>query len=85
MWSQASCFGELTAEHAGPVVAVRGLSCLRCVILVPQLEIEPESPALEGGFLITGPPGKSPEWFFLEIKFWKSLVKLLFQSLQVEG
>ena len=25
--------------------------------------VEPTSPALEGGFLTTGPPGKSPELF----------------------
>ena len=30
-----------------------------CGILIPQPGIEPVSPALEGGFLTTGPPGKS--------------------------
>ena len=30
-----------------------------CGILVHQPGIEPMSPALEGGFLTTGPPGKS--------------------------
>ena len=35
-----------------------GLSCpMACGILVPQPGIEPVSPALEGGFLTTGPPG----------------------------
>ena len=35
-------------------------SCpVACGILVPQPGIEPVSPALEGGFLTTGPPGKS--------------------------
>ena len=29
-------------------------------ILVPQPGTEPECPALAGGFLTTGPPGKSP-------------------------
>ena len=39
----------------------RGLNCpTECGILVPQPGIEPMSPALEGGFLTTGPPGKSP-------------------------
>ena len=39
---------------------VRGLSCpVACGILVPQPGIEPASPALEGGFFTTGPPGKS--------------------------
>ena len=42
-------------------VAVHGLSCpAACGILVPRPGIEPASPALEGGFLTTGPPGKSP-------------------------
>ena len=37
-----------------------GLSCpAACGILVPRPGIEPVSPALEGGFLTTGPPGKS--------------------------
>ena len=44
-----------------PVVAVRGLICpVACEILVPRPGIEPSSTALEGGFLTTGPPGKSP-------------------------
>ena len=38
------------------------LSCPEaCEILVPQPGIEPLSPALEGRFLTTGPPGKSLE------------------------
>ena len=32
---------------------------MACGILVPWLGIEPTSPALEGTFLTTGPPGKS--------------------------
>ena len=32
-------------------------------ILVPRLGIEPAFPALEGGFLTTGLPGKSPAQF----------------------
>ena len=52
----------LYLRHGGSVVAVHGLSCpVACGILVPQPGIEPASPALEGGFLITGRPGKSPE------------------------
>ena len=39
-----------------------GLSCPRaCGVLVPQPGIEPTFPALEGGFLTTGPPGESLE------------------------
>ena len=42
------------------VVVACGLSCpVACRILVPQPGIEPASPALEGGFFTTGPPGKS--------------------------
>ena len=44
------------------LVAARRLlsSCgVPCGILVPRPGIEPTSPALEGGFLITGAPGKS--------------------------
>ena len=36
---------------------------LPCGLLTPQPGIEPTSPALQGGFLITGPPGKSLEPF----------------------
>ena len=46
-------------ECVGSVVAAQ-LSCpVACGILVPQPGIEPASPALEGGFLTTRPPGKS--------------------------
>ena len=39
---------------------VHGLSCPKaCGILIPGPGIEPVSPALVGGFLTTGPPGKS--------------------------
>ena len=41
------------------IMAVLGLYCSTCVsymILVPPPGIEPASPALEGGFLTTGPP-----------------------------
>ena len=45
---------------------VLGLSySTACEILVPRSGIEPTSPALLGGFLTTGPPGKSPLWVFL--------------------
>ena len=55
----SSC-GTWALEHAGSVVAAHGLSCpTLCGILVPRPGIEPASPALEGGFLTTVPPGKS--------------------------
>ena len=52
---------------AGSVVVVRGLSCpTSCGILVLQPGFEPASPALEGRFLTTGPPGKS-QFTYLKI------------------
>ena len=53
------------------LVAARGLSCpAACGILVPRPGIEPASPALAGGFLTTGPPGKSPERILIIYSFW---------------
>ena len=48
--------------------AARGLSCsvACCWILAPWPEIGPVSPALQGGFPITGPPGKSRQWGILK-------------------
>ena len=37
---------------------------MACEILVPRSEIEPPSPALEGGFLTTGPSEKSHKAYF---------------------
>ena len=48
-------------EHVGSVVAARGFNCSvarRNLVLHP--EIKPASPALQGGCLTTGPPGKFP-------------------------
>ena len=62
---------------AGCLITVLRLSCsVACGILVPQPEIEPKFPTLEGAFLTTAPPGKfldrwnlqgniSPKWSFL--------------------
>ena len=56
---------DLSFQRAGSVVAACGLSCpVACRILVPRPGIEPASPALEGGFSTTGPPGKSPFRYF---------------------
>ena len=56
---------SLVAEHVlegaqvSVVLACR-LSCpMACGILVPRRGIQPVSPALAGGFLTTGPAGKS--------------------------
>ena len=48
---------------AGSLCHVGFSSCpVACGILVSGPGIEHSSPALEGGFLTTGPPGKSPAW-----------------------
>ena len=46
---------------------------------LPGPGMEPISPALAGGFLIAGPPGKSPNVTFLksEIPYLNVVVKLL--------
>ena len=50
----------------GSLVVVRRLSYFKAIgILVPPPRIEPAYPALQGGFLTTGPQGKSPELVFL--------------------
>ena len=53
---------HMQALHCGAqagLVAIWGLSCPEaCGVLVPWPGMEPMSPALEGGFLTTGPPVK---------------------------
>ena len=57
---------DLSLGHIDSLVVVWpqqlpcGLSCsTACENLAPQTGIEPESSAKQGGFLTTGPPGKS--------------------------
>ena len=56
---------SLVADHRlysvqASQVAAHDLSCpVACGILVPGLGIEPVSPVLAGGFLTSGPQGKS--------------------------
>ena len=51
---------ESQLQHTGSVVAELRLSRPEASgILVPPPGMEPAAPALEGGFLTTGPPGKS--------------------------
>ena len=47
----------------GSVVAGYGPISTAYEISVSRPGIKPVSPALQGGFLITGPPGKSPYYF----------------------
>ena len=56
-----SC-GAQAPESMGSVTVMDRLSCPEaCGISVPQPWIKPMSPALEGRFITTGPPGKSLE------------------------
>ena len=56
-----------------------------CEILIPQPGMEPPSPALQGGFLTTGPPGKSHLYFisagsqFVTVvtKLWMQCMRLM--------
>ena len=59
-------FRSMNTRCTGSVVEVLRLSCsMACGILVLQLGIEPMSPALAGGFLTTGPPGKTSKIIFV--------------------
>ena len=64
VWGLSSC-GVWAPECVGSLVAAHRLSCPAARgILVPWPGIKPASPALEGRFLTTGPPGKSPVQLF---------------------
>ena len=48
-------------------------SSTACGILIPRPRLEPSSTTLQGGFLITGPPGKS---LLLQFKFFTIYLSL---------
>ena len=59
---------------ARTLVVAHRVSCSKASgILLPRPGIEPVSPALEGRFLATGPPGKSLCWFISELTPFSSL------------
>ena len=61
----------LSCSHPGSLVVAQGLSCpaaCRILLIVPEPGIEPEFPALEGGFLTTGPPRKSLYYLFVFLR-----------------
>ena len=60
---------DLLLRRSGfSLIVARRLSCpAACGILVAQPGLEPASPALEGGFLTTAPPGESPILIFIFI------------------
>ena len=70
----SSC-GTWTLAGTGSAVLTHGLSCLvACEMLVPRPGIKLLSPALDGGFLTTGPPEKVPVFFFnLVLIIWSTL------------
>ena len=61
LWFISSCTGSLLQLKGSLIMALRLHSSEACGILVPHPGIQPTSPALEGRFLTTGPPGKSPD------------------------
>ena len=60
-WASGSgAHGLVVSVHGLSLAGAHGLSCpVARRILVPQPGIQPTSPAMEGRFLATGPPGKS--------------------------
>ena len=66
----------LLLRGASSVVVVHRHSCpLACGILVPRPGIEPVSPALEGRYFTTGPPGNSPHTLLLRVKIYMSYLE----------
>ena len=60
----------------GSVVVVLELSCPRaCGISAPRTGIKLESPALQGRFLTTGPPGKSLKSELLKRKLLDAVIE----------
>ena len=58
-----SCCGAWGPGTQASVVAACGLSCSEACDIFLDQGIKLMTPALAGGFLTTGPPGKSGVWF----------------------
>ena len=61
------------------VVMAPGLSCsAACELFPDQWSIEPRSPALAGGFLTTGPPGKSQlsSFCFFALQLFRNVISV---------
>ena len=67
---------RLKSTWASVVVVKRLSFSMACGTFIPQQEIEPTSPTLPGGFLTTGPPGKSPACLLLGPNLFCSLSAL---------
>ena len=66
---------------AGSVVAEHGVSCFAaCEISVPWPGTEPVNPALQGGFFITEPPGKSPALTLTLIAFLSKHISNIYEQ-----
>lgn len=62
----------------GSVVVAQGLSCPKaCGIFIPWPGVKLMSPALEGSFLTSGAPGKSPGPFLFKSAWWVYDLSLL--------
>ena len=71
----SSC-GARAPRHTGSVVVACGLSCPTSRgILVSWPGIKPTSPALEGGFFTSGPPGKPQDTTVLDVCFKELLME----------
>lgn len=75
----APCWDPGAPKRVHSVVrALRPCCPVACGVLVPRPVIEPESPAVGGGLLTSGPPGRSPEavsfhslnWFWVSFCSW---------------
>ena len=63
--------GAQAPESMDSVVEMHGLSCMACVgKLSFRPGIEPVSPALDGGFLTTGPSGRSLSFSYKDTYYW---------------
>ena len=69
-WVLVAACGIFSLGHMGSLVVVHRFSCsMVCGIVVPQPGIKPTSPALQGGFLTTGPQRKSQQSNVLRKKY----------------
>ena len=83
MWNLS--LGHMAPECVDSVVVARDLSFpMACGILVPWPGIELMSPALQGRFSATGPPGKVPQVHFLHCWLCTASQELLQHSQESE-
>ena len=78
--SFVKAYGLSSCGALASAVAMYGLSCpAACGFLALRRGIEPMSPALQGGFLTTRPPGKSQsflkEYLLLNVNISRNVYK----------